>query len=337
MVTMAEVAARAGVSTSTVSHVLNKTRPVSEVLASRVHAAILDSGYSPNALARSLATSSTKLVGIVMSATTNPFFATAFSAMEGAARLQGFSVVLSDSHDDPLLESEQVRVMLDHQVSGLILAPAGGQVSAALLDRLHERSVPVALVDRFADARFDSVGAENVESTAMLVTHLAEAGHRRIGLLAGRPGLSTTSERCNGYRLGLRRAGLRYDPKLVRSGGSRWEPAQAATKLLLAEGDPPTALVSANNDMTLGALRALRDAALGVPEDIAVVGYDDLAHGDLIQPGLTVAAQPIREIGRCALEMLLERMKDWTSPVRHRRIEASFVHRSSCGCPAPTG
>jgi LacI family transcriptional regulator len=335
---MADVAAEAGVSVSTVSHVLNGTRPVSQVLTEKVRLAVEATGYSRNALARSLATSTTNIVGIVVAATSNPFFAPVFSAMEETARLHGYTVLLADSHDDPDLEAAQVRVMLDHQVAGIILASAAASPPSTL-DLLFDRRVPVTLVDRFADERFNEVGTENVEATARLVTHLTELGHTRIGFVAGRTGLATTAERLAGYRLSLERAGLRFDPLLVRDGGSRAGPASTAVLQLLDAPEPPTAIVSGNNNMTLGVLRALREAAVRIPDDIAIVAYDDVEWWDLIDPGLTAIAQPIAEIGKGAITLLLDQIKDPEANVRHQRIEPVFVHRESCGCrrrPSPT-
>jgi LacI family transcriptional regulator len=329
---MADVAARAGVSISTVSHVLNQTRPVSEELTGKVRQAIDDSGYSPNAVARSLATSSTKLIGVVMSAASNPFFGPLFSAVEETARRHGYNLLLTDSHDNVKLEERQIRVMLDHQIAGMILAPADTESSPAL-DMLQSRNLPVTLVDRFADDRFDQVGTENVAATTELVTHLAALGHQRIGFLKGRGGLSTTTERFAGYQAGLEAAGLRFDRSLVRNGRSLSPPAREATRALLSLPEPPTALVSGNNEMTLGMLRALRDVGLHIPDDIAVVGYDDVEWADLVQPGLTVTAQQIDVIGHTAVDLLLARMKKPGAPPRYRYIDASFVHRASCGCP----
>jgi LacI family transcriptional regulator len=328
---MADVAAKAGVSVSTVSHVLNRTRPVSKELSEKVHLAMEATGYSRNALAHSLATSTTTILGMVMSATWNPFFAPLFSAMEEAARLDGYTVLLADSHDDLDLEASQVRIMLDHQVAGLVLAPAAA-APAAILDLLHARKVPTTLVDRFADDRFNQVGAENVEATAGLVSHLIELGHTRIGFIAGSPGLSTSAERLAGYRLSLKRAGLRFDARLVRDGGSRAGTAHAAALDLLAMRKPPTAIVSGNNSMTLGALRALREAPVQIPGDVAFVAYDDVEWGELIQPGLTAIRQPIAEIGRRAVAMLLGQIRDPGGPVRHQRLEPVLAHRESCGC-----
>jgi LacI family transcriptional regulator len=334
VVTMADVAARAGVSVSTVSHVLNDTRPVSEALAGRVRRAVEATGYSPNAVARSLATSRTRLLGMVLSATSDPFFGRVFSTMEGTARQHGYSVLLSDnSHGDLELGARQVRLMLDQQISGLVLAPMGTR-SGAVLDTVLRRGVPAVLVDRFVDDRFDQVGAENLEATAGLVTHLAELGHRRIAFVAGRGGLSTTTERLAGYRAGLERNGLAHERRLVRVGGSRADPAQAATRALLEGDRPPTAVISGNNEMSIGVFRALRAAGLRIPGDVAVVGYDDVAHGDLVDPPLTALAQPVGDIGRVAVELLIARIEDPCRPTEQRRMAPTLVHRRSCGCPA---
>lgn len=331
MVTMADVAGEADVSISTVSHVVNRTRPVSAARTARVERAIAATGYSPNAVARSLATSRTKLIGIVMSATSNPFFAPVFSAMEETARRNGYTALLADSHDDVKLEASQVRLMLDQRVAGMILAPATAD-PMSVLNLLFDRKVPTVLVDRFSDDRFDQVGTENLEATAQLVTHLAALGHDRIGFVGGRGGLSTTVERLAGYRLGIERSGLLFDRHLVRSGDSRSRRARVAALKLLALPEPPTAIVSMNNDMTLGVLRALRESGLRAPDDIAIAGFDDIECGDLIDPGLTVIAQPVIEIGRSAVKLLLRRIKEPETPAQSHRIVPSFVHRESCGC-----
>ncbi|GAA3238805.1 hypothetical protein GCM10020256_59430 [Streptomyces thermocoprophilus] len=175
--------------------------------------------------------------------------------------------------------------------------------------------------------------AENAGPTTRLVTHLAELGHRRIGLVAGLPGLSTTAERITGYRHGLAAAGLPYDERLVVHGDSASAGAERATDALLSAAAPPTALVSANNAMTLGALRALRARGLSVPGDIALCCFDDFAWADLFSPRLTAIAQPSREIGARAVQVLLDRLERPDRPARTERLACAFVHRTSCGCP----
>ncbi|MGV9244119.1 LacI family DNA-binding transcriptional regulator [Streptomyces sp. NPDC003710] len=180
---------------------------------------------------------------------------------------------------------------------------------------------------------FDQVCAENAEPMARLVAHLAGLGHRRIGLVAGLPGFSTTSERVSGYRHGLAAAGLPHDERLVVHGDSAAEGARRATAALLSLAAPPTALVTANNAMTIGALRSLRDHRLSVPGDLALVCFDDFAWADLFSPRLTAIAQPSREIGAEAVRLLLERLEAPDRPCRTVRLPCTFVHRTSCGCP----
>ncbi|CAL9567372.1 LacI family DNA-binding transcriptional regulator [Streptomyces sp. enrichment culture] len=181
--------------------------------------------------------------------------------------------------------------------------------------------------------RFDQVCAENTEPTARLVTHLAGLGHRRIGMVAGLPGLSTTDERITGYRDGLTAAGLPFDERLLVHGDSESAGGERATGRLLASGSSPTALVTANNAMTIGALRALRTHGLAVPDDLALCCFDDFAWADLFSPRLTAIAQPSREMGIRAVEVLLDRLAAPDAPARTVRLPCTFVHRTSCGCP----
>lgn len=169
------------------------------------------------------------------------------------------------------------------------------------------------------------------------MTHLAGLGHRRIALVAGLPGLSTTSERVSGYRDGLTAAGLAYDERLLVSGNSESDGAERATADLLALPDPPTALVTANNAMTIGALRALRRHGRSVPDDLALCCFDDFAWADLFSPRLTAIAQPSRELGARAVRVLLDRLAEPARPARTVRLPCAFVHRTSCGCPEESG
>lgn len=331
MVKMADVAASAGVSITTVSHVLNDTRPVSEELRQRVHQAVSETGYSPNSVARALVTQSTMLIGVVMSFLSNPFFAPLVSQIDRTARRRGYTLLLTENHENAADEATQVKVMLDRRVDGIIIAPAAQHLEQ-IIDQLAASGTPTVLVDRLADGEFDEVGADNVEPTAQLVEHLAGHGHNRIGFISGRPGLSTTVERLAGYRLGLERAGLPYDRRLVRAGASQIGPARRAVKAMLNGAHPPTALVSANNAMTVGTLRGLRDLGLRVPDDVAVGGFDDFEWADLMSPRLTTVAQPIPEIGSLATRLLLRRIDGYDGPTERHAISSTFHRRESCGC-----
>ena len=326
---MAEVARLAGVSTATVSHVLNGTRPVREHTRRQVLAAVEQVRYTPNAAARSLATAQTRTLGLALSAISNPYLGELLGAIEDESTAAGYTLLLTDPHDDPGYEVTAVS-RLRSRVDGVLLAPSAD--SARTLDALAAQKVPTVLVDRMIGGSHDEVGTENVEPVAGLVEHLAGAGHTRIGFVAGHAGLATTVERLDGYRLGLRRAGLEYS--LVVDGHSEAEPARRAVRELLAAPDRPAALITGNNAMTIGAVQAAHDAGLRIPDDVALAAFDDFPWADAFSPRLTVVAQPFAEIGREAVRMLLRRMESPETEPRSVRLPTRFAHRESCGCPA---
>jgi LacI family transcriptional regulator len=332
MVTMADVARLAGVSVTTVSHVINGTRPASERTTRAVRAAIERTGYSQNVVARALARRRTQSLGLAISGLSNPYFTDVIAAVEAAATRAGETLLLAETRDDPEQELRVVRALVERRVDGLLLAPSPGAAELAL-PYLRGQDVPVVLLDRFVDAGLDQVGSENERPTEELVAHLAACGHTRIGMVVGIAGLSTTAERVRGYRAGLRAAGLDDDGALIADGGSNADRARAAADVLLDLPEPPTALVSGNNHMTIGVLRALKARGLKVPGDIALVAFDDFEWADLFSPRLTVIAQPTAQLGERAVELLLSRLGDPTQPPRTERLEATFVHRDSCGCP----
>ncbi|WP_328366692.1 LacI family transcriptional regulator [Streptomyces sp. NBC_00445] len=339
MPTMADVARSAGVSVATVSHVLNDTRPVLPHTRQAVLDAMEELGYTPNTLARSLVTSRTRSIGLAVSAISNPYFTEILQGVEAGALEHGYSLLIADPHDDPEHERKVVQLLHERRVDGMIVAPSADP--RELLAYLDRHAVPTVLLDRVVDAdgasRFDQVCAESAAPTTRLVSHLAELGHRRIGLVAGLAGLSTTAERITGYRHGLAAAGLPYDERLVVHGDSESAGAERATAALLSLGAPPSALVTANNTMTLGALRALRAHGRSVPDDIALCCFDDFAWADLFSPRLTAIAQPSREIGAQAVRVLLDRLSSPDRPARTVRLDCTFVHRTSCGCAEQPG
>lgn len=330
MATMADVARAAGVSPATVSHVLNGTRTVLPETSDAVWAAIERCGYIHNTLARSLASGRTNTLGVAIPAITNPYFADTLKGIEAAAVERGYTLLFADPRDLPDHEFTVVSNLHQHRVDGIILAPSADP--RRTVRYLAEQNVPTVLADRILGDGYDQVSAENTESTAELVDHLAELGHRRIGFVAGIDGLSTTRERLAGYRDGLRRNGIDADPELCREGSSASETARVATEELFTRTRPPTAVVTANNAMTIGTMQGLRDLGLRVPDDVALVGFDDFPWADLFAPRLTVVAQPTAEIGAEAVRLLLDRLDDPHRAPVERRLRSRFVHRDSCGC-----
>jgi LacI family transcriptional regulator len=334
MVTMADVGRIAGVSKTTVSHVLNGTRPVNRETTERVLKAVERTGYTRNTIARALSRARTQSIGLALSGISNPYFLDVVAGIEAAASRAGYVLLLGDTHEDREQELRLVQALVQHRVDGLLLAPAVG-ASERSLRYLAGQSLPVVLLDRLASDGLDAVGSENEEPTAWLVEHLAELGHRRIGMVAGFPGLSTAVERVRGYRIGLLRSGLPDDDALIAEG---WrEASRAAARQLLDLPQPPTALVSGANHITIDVLHVLAERGLRVPDDIALVGFDDFDWADILRPRLTTIAQPTWEIGERAVQLLLSRLDDPSLPPRHVRLNATFKHRESCGCHSDEG
>ncbi|WP_300633555.1 LacI family DNA-binding transcriptional regulator [Pseudomonas sp.] len=329
MVTMDDVASRAGVSTSTVSHVLNGTRKVSPATVQAVQLAIQALGYTPNTLARSLARSSTSTIGVAISALSNHYFSETVHAIETECARHGYMMLFVDTHDDPQQELRVVTALHHRRVDGIVLAPSNGSLA---LDYLRTNEIPAVLVDRMMSEQFDQVGVENSQATQALIAHLIAHGHRRIGFIAGRTGFSTTDERVAGYRAALLAAGLVFDPQLLVNGGSNTEPARQATRQLLSLAAPPTAIMAGNNLMTLGAMHALRDAHIEVPGQMALVGFDDFEWADFFVPRLTLIAQPVQQLGARAVELLLQRMANPAAPKHSVRLAPRLHVRHSCGC-----
>ena len=330
MATIADVARVAGVSSATVSYVLNGTRKVRPETAESVRSAIEQVGYIQNTLARSLATARTLSIGVAISSVSNPYFTEILQGIEAEAVARGYSLLVADPRDDPEHELHVVSHLHQRRIDGIVLAPS--PEPSRTMRYLAEHEVPTVLADRVVAAGYDQVSTDNTGSTASLVDHLAALGHRRIGFVSGLAGLSTTEERLAGYREGMRRNGLDADPELCQEGASASESARRAATALLTSPSPATAIIAANNAMTIGTMQAVRDLGRTVPDDVALVAFDDFPWADLFAPRLTAIAQPSREIGAEALRLLLNRIDDPTRDPVERRCESPFVHRDSCGC-----
>lgn len=336
MATIFDVARTAGVSTSTVSHVVNGTRKVNAETAQRVKEAIAAVGYTPNGIARALAVSSTNSVGIAVSTISNPYFGDIICAIERECTRLGLMVFLSDTHDDPEHELAVVKAQHLRRVDGIILAPSSTGDSETL-DYIEANKIPCVLVDRLISSRFDRVGIQNRHAMELVVGHLAEHGHRRIGFISGQPGFATTIERTEGFRAALAERGLPVDETMI-STGATIDHATAAAVALLSRPDRPSALAVGNNMSTIGVMRAIRTVGLRVPEDIALIGFDDFEWADCFEPRLTVVAQPVAEIGRRAAELLVRRIassgREDGEIVRPQvvRLKPALVIRNSCGC-----
>lgn len=330
---MSDVGRVAKVSASTVSHVINKTRKVDPATEKAVLAAIESTGYWGDGIARSLRKGTTQTVGLAMSAISNPYFGALVHAIERNVSAAGYSLLLADTHDDPAREFRAVKDLLSHRVDAVIVAPSAD--SGAALDLVARRGVPLVLIDRALPVLrpgMDSIGVVNDEPNAKLVDHFARLGHTRIATITGKPGLSTTVERLDGFTRGISRNGLLYDPDLIKSYRDEEGSVDEALRELFALSSPPTAVIMGNNLVTISAMRGLRKLGLEVPRDIPIACFDDFEWADVFHPRLTAVSQPVDEIGSRAVAMLLERLLDQSLPSRHERIEPQLFHRESCGC-----
>ena len=331
MATIADVARHAGVSMSTVSHVVNQTRKVDPATAAIVERAIAEVGYTPNTIARSLARSASGTVGIAISAISNPYFSDIICAIETECARLGLMVFLADTQDDPGRELQVLKALHQRRVDGIILAPAAGPERASL-KYVRDNKIPCVLVDRLLSPEFDQIGVQNKRAMTELVAHLIGHGHNRIGFVGGQPDFATTLERIDGYKAALKVHGLPVDPHLIRAGNPTVGAAAAATYELLSCAEPPTAIATGNNLANIGAMQAIRKAGLSVPKDLALVAFDDFEWADCFEPRLTAIAQPVQELGRRAASVLVERIRNPGAEHRTMRLKPTLIIRDSCGC-----
>lgn len=331
MATMDDVARAAHVSVSTVSHVINGTRKVHAETTQKVEQAIAALGYIPNSLARSLARSATSTIGVAIPALSNHYFAETVQAIDTECAKHGLMMMLTDTHDDPAQGLRVVQSLHQRRVDGILFAPSSDPDGLAL-KYLKTNQIPTVLVDRLHGEDFDQVGVENVQSTANMIGHLVEHGHRRIGFLSGTPASSTSPERLAGYRLALERAGIAFEESLVECGFSSIKPAQLATERLLNLTKPPTAIMASNNLMVIGAMHTLRDLHIEVPRQMALVGFDDFDWAAFFNPRLTVIRQPLEQQGRLAVQLLIQRIQTPERAFEIHRLKPELMIRDSCGC-----
>ena len=328
MVTIRDVAARAGVSSTTVSHVINATRPVSAELRSRVEAAMAELGFQPNALARSLRRKRTHTLGMIVPDSANPFFAEVGRGIEDTSFAAGYSTILCNSDGDPARELLYMDLLVQKQVDGVLLVPTGDQVKLAAALRI--RNIPVVVIDRdVPDAPIDRVHIDNFAGGYLATRHLLDLGHRRIGYIGGPPHLSPAPDRSAGYRHALQEAGLPIDDQLVVGGNFRDIGGYNGARTLLALSAPPTAIFAGNDLMAIGALAAAREAGIVVPFDLAIVGFDDIHLAGYLNPPLTTVAQPKYELGVIAAELLVARLAQPDLPPQRRLLQAELVVRQS--------
>ena len=333
-VTQQDVADYVGVSRATVSAVISGARYVSPELKERVLAAIEELSYVLDIVARSMKTNRTMTIGLVLPNILSPIWARVARGVEDVARQAGFSTIIYDTDEQSDRMLDGLKKLQEQRVDGIVLAPCGG-CADALSDYTTRVLAPIVLVDRYLeDLNFDMVVSDSGGGTYQATTHLLEVGRRCIGMITLSLEISTGRDRLRGYERALKDHDMPIVEKLIVVGGrGEQEGYQGAHRLLaLPDGKRPDALFVSSHLMTIGALKAIRERSLRVPEDIALIGFDDLPWMPLMDPPLTTVSQPAYDMGAQAAEMLLARLTDDDREAATQRIvlETRLVHRQSC-------
>ncbi len=331
-VSLRDVARQAGVSPMTVSRVLNNPGSVRKETRERVEKIIASTGYIPNRLAQGLISQRTGTIGLIIPDVANPFFALVLRAAEMTARREGYRLLVCNTEGDAALERDYIQNLLSHQVDGLIIAPVSDRSHTGLLP-LMQRNYPLVLLDRSVHGiDCDLVQGDSAGGAHRLVRHLIGVGHRRIAMILGADDVSTSRERYAGYCEALEAAGLPLERDLVVETTVDLPGGYRAMQQILALGERPSAIFAVNNMTALGAMQALREQGLSVPEAIALVCFDDVEHLAIWAPFMTVVDQPAEAFGAMATQMVLERIGGRaTEKPRLVRLPTKLIIRTSCG------
>jgi LacI family transcriptional regulator len=331
-VTIKDVARLSGVSSMTVSRVINRSDRVSPETRQRVEQAIAELGYVPSRLARGLIRQKTGTLALIVPDVANPFFTLVVRGAEDVARRAGYRMILCDTRADLAIEREVMEEMIAHRVEGIAIAPVSDR-SKGHLHRLERFGVQFVLIDRtVSGVESDVVVGDSAGGARRLVEHLISLGHRRIGFITEGDEVSTARDRRLGYVDALESAGVPLEASLIVRSTADPQGGLDGMRRLLELDDPPTAVFGVNNLVAVGAIEAIRAHGLDVPDDIALVCFDDIEHASRLYPFLTVMAQPAETLGTLSTQLLLERIEG-RAPNQKRVVvlPAQFIVRRSCG------
>jgi LacI family transcriptional regulator len=330
MSTLKQVAARAGVSFTTVSHVVNRSRPVSDSARVRVEAAIAELGYYPSAVARALKMSQTRILGVIVPNITNPFFSELMRGIEDACQRASYSVFLCNGDDDRERQGRSLDTLQERRVDGVLLATPTGP-AAALAKRVTGMNLKTVVVDRsIPGLEADHVAIDHAGGSRRAVEHLLALGHRRIACLAGPRGFSASRARVAGWRRALERAGIAPRADWLLEGDFSVPAGHELTRRLL-DARQVTAIFASNDLQGIGALRAAAERGLAVPGDLSVIGFDGIEMGAFTYPALTTVGYPIRTIGETAATVLIDRIEGRLSAPSRVVVAPAVIERESTG------
>lgn len=326
-----DIARVAGVSHSTVSRALQNSPLVTPKTVEEIHRIARDLGYRPSAVARGLVTRKTLTIGVVVTTISDPFVSEVVIGIELAANDSGYSVILADSNADPNREKNVVHSFAERRVDGIVITSS--RVGALYTPMLSKMMVPIVLINNQHPGQFvHSVMIENLQGSREATSYLIGLGHRRIAYVGDRYGHQSDTERFAGYREALEQAALPFLPELVVHGDGKPEGGVVAMDNLLSLPHPPTAVFCYNDLTALGVLRTIHMRGLRVPADISLIGFDDLFFASYTQPQLTTVRQPMRRMGRMAMESLVKLMSGEQS-AEAVKVPAELIVRESAGAP----
>jgi len=331
LATIKDVAERAGVSPVTVSRVINNTANVSAATREKVELAIQELGYVPSVMARSLRSKRTRTLALMVSDVTNPFWTTVARGVEDTAQSRDYSVFLYNTDENPVKQQRYLDVVVAQRADGVIIAPYDSD--AQNLAQLRQRNIPTVIIDRRIEGwDVDSVRGDSLSGAKALVQHLISLGHECIAMISGPANTSTAEDRVAGYCMALAEAGIPLDNRLIMRGEYRTLSGEKLTQRVLDEGLNPTAIFAANNALAMGAIQALGERGLRIPQDIALVCFDDLPNVSRLFPFLTVVVQPVYDMGVNAAQLLLSRLdSEGSLQPRHIVLPTRLIVRHSCG------
>lgn len=332
-VTIKDIAQRAHVSVSTVSRVLNNKADVHEETKRRVQEIIEELGYSPNSIARGLVLQRTHTIGLLIPDITNPFFPEVARGVENRAKELGYSLIFCDSGNDMQSEKDAIALFRSKQVDGIILSLS--LASQAELFRLQSEQFPVVQIDRgIPELRIPTVAVDNVLSAATATGYLIQLGHRRIAHITGDLGTKTGRDRLQGYRKALASAGIEPEESWIVEGAYDIESGAAGATRLLFGPHRPTAIFAANDLIAMGVYQVALDGGLRIPDDLSVVGHDDIQIAGIVRPGLTTMSQPKYKLGQVGVELLIKEIDSGESTAEEIVLLTELVTRGSA---APAG
>ena len=332
-VTHKDVAERAGVSVATVSYVLNNgPRPVAPETRVKVEEAIAELGYYPNELARSLRLQQSSTIGLILPNIMNPVFAEIAHELESACRQEGFVLLLCNSDRQHDREEHFIQILRAKQVDGVVITPHDDPV--ALIQPLVQALIPVVVLEHDLPG-VHCIVMDEQQGGRIATQHLIDLGHQRIALLRRTPSSALSRERFIGYRQALVAAGIAFDPRLVLECAAGQTAGAQAMQQLLALAEPPTAVFTHNDVLAMGALYAIRQAGLRAPDDISVVGYDDISSAAYFSPSLTTVRSPKAELGALAGRTILDLVRHKNDmPPQTVTLPVELVVRTSTAPPA---